>query len=103
MSIKTDIKTFQSCPEIRGYIVRMYVAKLAGILTVIITSPILLFGLIVAGLHWLLDRIGGALFFPFNFLINWLEEYQAEQIKTAHSIISIEDIQKRNGVEDEDL
>lgn len=103
MRIKQDLKTFRHCPEIRAHIFKMYVAKLCSVLTLVLLSPLLILGGIFVGLNTAITWVGQKLFTPFNFLIEWLTSYQQEQVKLAHSVLSIDEIQKRLGTNDEDL
>lgn len=101
-NLPRDFKTYHKCPEIRAHVRQMYAAKLAGIITVVIFSPLLVVGLAAIGIVHLFDYIGQFSLWPAHKITGWLHEYQRSQITSAHAILSIEEIQTRTGRLEED-
>lgn len=81
----------------------MYGAKLTGILTVLILLPLTLFGLVCILVVHALDFVGQIFLWPGHKITQWLHHFQQEQIREAHAIIPVEEIQKRRGDKDEDI
>lgn len=95
--VKRDINTYITCPEIRASLRQMCVAKIAGIMTVVIFSPFVLIGLISIMFVHVFDFIGQIFLWPTHKLTTWLYEFQRNKIREAHSIMSLDDIQERLG------
>lgn len=97
-----DIKIYRLCPEVRSYIRQMYAAKVSSYLTLIALSPFILLGIVSIGVVHTFDYIGQYALWPVHSITNWLHNYQQNQIRSAHSVLSLEEIQKRIGQIDED-
>jgi len=95
--IKHDIQIFHYCPEIRGFLFRMWIAKLTSYLSLAILSPFMLIGLIAIGIVSIMDRIGQLALFPAHKATQWLFRYQQNQIRGSHDVMSVEEIQARIG------
>ena len=92
-----DIKTYITCPELRATMRHMYAAKVASIMTVIIFSPLILFGLVSIGLVHIFDLMGQIFLWPTHKITTWLYDFQRNKILEAHSIIPLDNIQERLG------
>ena len=75
----------------------MYAAKLTGFLTLVVFSPLILVGLLSIAVVHAFDFIGQIALWPAHKITDWLHDYQRNQIRTAHSKLDIETIQKRTG------
>jgi len=94
-SIIKDFQVYRTCPEIRRHIRRMYAAKLASAITMVLCSPFILVGAICICIVHVFDFIGQyALLLPHKATV-WLHDHQRNLIRTAHSELSLEEIQSR--------
>jgi len=99
-----NFKIFRKCPEIRREVILVELSKASSILTMVIFSPFILVGLIAVGLVHVFDYVGQAALWPAHYITDWLHNLQRETIRTAHSKLTIEEIQKRTEkTSDEDL
>lgn len=79
----------------------MYAAKLTGLLTLVVFSPLILLGLLSIAVVHVFDFLGQiALWVPHK-ITDWLEEFQRNQINSAHAKIQLEEIQHRVGKSDD--
>lgn len=77
-------------------------AKVAGLLTLLVFSPLILLGIISIGVVHAFDYIGQIVLWPAHKMTDWLQEYQRDQIRAAHAIMPIDDIQARVGIKNDD-
>tara|TARA_R110000851_G_scaffold35574_1_gene93389 strand:- start:761 stop:1018 length:258 start_codon:yes stop_codon:yes gene_type:complete len=80
------------------------VAKIAQHLTLLLFSPLFLFSIVGSLTAIVLDKVASvALVIPRS-LIDWLQQYRADLVSSAHEIVSIDEIQNRIGTDiNEDL
>jgi len=102
MSYFRDLKVYKLFPELRATIRQTYIAKLAGLLTLLLFSPLIAIGVISIGLVHLFDLVGQYSLWPAHKITNWLHDYQRDQIRSAHSVVPIDKIQERLGDQDDD-
>jgi hypothetical protein len=93
--IRSDVRVYWKCPEIRSYIRRMYMAKAAGVFTLILMTPLIVTGFVSAGIVYIFTVIGDWALKPVSPVTNWLQAYQKSQIHAAHSKLSLTEIQER--------
>lgn len=96
-----DIAVYRECPEIRHYIRQVYLIKLASVLTFIIFLPLILVGLLMIGIVHVADFLGQIFLWPTHKITEWLYEHQQGSVHSAHSIIKLEEINRRIGDTDE--
>jgi len=93
-----DFCTYRHCPEIRANIRLVWTAKMLGWASLILLSPFLLIGIVAIGIVNVVDFIGKhALWLPHK-ATAWLFHFQQNQIKNAHDILDIDEINVRLGV-----
>jgi len=97
LSILENIRIFRKCPELRREVLLVELSKASSFLTMVIFSPLILIGLIAIGVVHVFDYIGQAALWPAHYITNWLHEFQRETVRTAHSKLTIEEIQERTG------
>jgi len=88
-----DFKAYLHFPSIRKNIRRVYAAKLFGLLTLVVFSPLILIGLVSIVLVFVLDYLGQWTLHIPHTITEWLREYQNSQISASRSIVSVEEIQ----------
>ncbi|GEM_PF-3890975 len=94
-----DFNVYRLCPEVRSHVRQMYAAKLVSYSSMVVLSPLILIGLLSVGLVHVIDYIGQFSLWPAHKVTTWLHNYQQRQIKSAHSVLSLEEVQKRIGTE----
>jgi len=99
----SDFKTFRNCPEIRSYIIQMYIGKVVALVGLVILSPLLILGLLSVVLMHIFDWVGSLFLTPFSKFADSMQKYQQTQIRLAHAELPIEEIQKRNGDDDGEI
>lgn len=92
-----NIRIFRKCPELRREVALVEFSKVSSVLTMVIFSPLIVLGLIAIGIVHLFDYIGQWALWPAHYITNWLHEFQRETVRTAHSKLTIEEIQERTG------
>ncbi len=103
MGIRRELQIYRHCPEIRQHIRRVYIAKLMAWATVVVFSPLLLLSAISVGVVHVFDFIGQWSVLPAHKMVEWLHNFQREQIRISNSKLEITTIQKRIGEHDADL
>jgi hypothetical protein len=81
---------------------QIYMAKAAGLLTLLVFSPLIILGIISIGVVHAFDYIGQAVLWPAHKITDWLQEYQRDQIRSGHAVLPLEEIQARVGIKDDD-
>lgn len=93
--IVKDIRVAWWCPEVRWFVIRLYLSKVLHLITIIMMFPLLMVVLLFEGLRRILDQAGTVLLLPVQTVGDWACRYQHDQINHAHSRMSIEEIQQR--------
>lgn len=101
--LRRELTIYRHCPEIRSNMRQLYLSKGMGIATIIVFSPLLAISLFTVLVVYVFDHLGQWTVYPAHKLTEWLHEYQRDQIREAHSHLSVETIQKRIGEHDENL
>lgn len=94
-----DIKIYSRIPEIRGNVRQVYVAKLVGVLTLLVFMPFILLGVAAIVLVHIFDFIGQLALYPTKIISSWLHEYQRKMVNSAHSKVALKEIYERIGVD----
>ena len=98
-----EIKIYMRCPEIRQHMRRLYIAKVMVWTTVVVLFPLLLVSAISAVVVYVFDNIGRWTVLPAHTMVEWLHNFQREQIRISHSKLDVTSIQQRIGEHNADL
>lgn len=96
------MRIFVRCPEIRSQIFNLYLSKLFAALNFVVFSPLILIGIVCILLIFVLEFLGQIFLWPTRKISEWLYRFQSEQISKAHSILTVEEIQQRLGIKQQD-
>ena len=92
----SDCVTFKNCPEIRKYVVMMYIIKMLSWMTFLILLPLICVALFCLFVSKVFGEIGDVLVMPSQFILPKFEKMQKQQINLARAIVPLKEIQRRN-------